>query len=260
MTKGRVLITGASSGLGLELTKLFAKDGYDLILVARNVVKLEQVKTELELAYKIDIIVLDKDLSLKNSCIEIYDELKNRNIAVDILVNNAGLGSFGLFHETELSKLLEITAVNIDALTILTRLFCKDMAKRKNGKILNIASIGAFQGSAFIAAYYASKAYVLSLSEAIANELKDYGVSVTVFCPGPIKTNFHKAAGKGMSNTAIRAEKAASLAYSALRGGKTVVIPGAGLKMMIFGARFLPRRGIVYLAGKLQKIQKQKKG
>ena len=188
------LITGASGGIGYEFAKLLAKDCNTLVLVARSKDRLKEIKKELETASPISVIVVAQDLSEPDAAEKIFRRLESEHIIVDILINNAGFGDHGAFVETDWRKEEKMIAVNISALTEMTKLFLKGMVERKSGRILNVASTAAFQPGPFLAVYYASKAYVLSFSEVIVNELKGKGVTVTALCPGPTATGFALAA------------------------------------------------------------------
>ncbi|MBE8968493.1 SDR family oxidoreductase, partial [Nostocales cyanobacterium LEGE 12452] len=177
--KQTALITGASGGIGYEFVKLFAQDGYNLVLVARSVDKLNKIADEFKKKFGIDVKVISKDLSNPSAPEEIFRELEQASINVDVLVNNAGFATYGLFNEIDLNAEMQLLQVNVLCLTHLTKLFLKGMVQRGSGKILNLASTAAFQPGPLMAVYYASKAYVLSFSEAIANELEGTGVSVT---------------------------------------------------------------------------------
>lgn len=238
--KSVALITGASSGIGYELAKLFAEDGYTLILVARNKIRLDIFAEELRQQHGIKVEVIEKDLSLEDASIEIYNEIQALNISINVLVNNAGAGSCGLFHEIEYKKALDMIKLNITSLTLLTRLFLIDMIRKGNGKILNVASTGAYQPGPYTAVYYATKAYVLSLSEALTNELKDYGISVTTLCPGATRTEFAERAGKAGLKSAMEAKDVARIAYKGLNKNRKVVIPGLQNKMAIVMSKVLP--------------------
>jgi hypothetical protein len=240
------LITGASNGIGLELAKIHASKGDNLVLVARNISKLNQIKTELESQYKISVHIIGKDLSLPNAPQEVYDELKHKNIVIDYLINNAGFGDYGFFYETNWEKELQMINLNITALTHFTKLFLQDMIKHKSGKIMNVASTAAFQSGPTMAIYYASKAYVLSFSEAIDNEVSDKGVTVTTLCPGPTETGFLEAAalqdsklfkGKKIAG----AKEVAEYGHKAMMQGKTVAIHGFMNRIMANMVRFIPR-------------------
>jgi len=195
-----VLITGASRGIGYELTKLFAKDSYNLVLVARDKAKLKEIEENFSKKYNIDILIIAKDLSEPNAAFEIFNKTIEKQIVVDVLVNNAGIGDFGKFHNEDISKISNILQVNIISLTELTRLFIDTMLMKKEGKILNVSSMAAFQAGPYMAVYYASKAYVQSFSEAITSELKGTGVTVTTLCPGPTKSGFQYEVGSQNSN------------------------------------------------------------
>ena len=240
------LITGASNGIGLELAKIHASKGDNLVLVARNISKLNQIKTELESQFKISVHIIGKDLSLPNAPQEVYDELKHKNIVIDYLINNAGFGDYGFFYETKWEKELQMINLNITALTHFTKLFLQDMVKRRSGKIMNVASTAAFQSGPTMAIYYASKAYVLSFSEAIDNEVSDKGVTVTTLCPGPTETGFLEAAalqdsklfkGKKIAG----AKEVAEYGHKAMMQGKTVAIQGFMNRVMANAVRFIPR-------------------
>ncbi|MDV0445341.1 Serine 3-dehydrogenase [Methanimicrococcus sp. At1] len=244
--KQTALITGATGGIGRELSKIFAKNGYDLILTARNEEKLAAFKMELENEYDIFVGIIAKDLTQNDAAKEIFDLIELDDLQIDILVNNAGFGDYGRYDEADWNKQHDMIQVNILALTQLTRLLLPKMLLRENGRILNIASVAAFAPGPYMSVYYASKAFVLSFSEALATELKGKGVTVTAVCPGPTKSGFEEAAGPGteklfnsMKNAA--AEEVAAFAYQALMKGKVVAVQGFGNKVLVFAERFLPR-------------------
>lgn len=193
--KGTALITGASSGIGYELARLFARKGHGLVLVARNQETLRELAEKLEREHGIRAIVVSKDLSLPSTPEEIFRELAEKSISVDILVNNAGFGTRGMFSNADTDSQLKMIQVNTTALTHLTRLFLERMSRPRKGRILNVASTAAFQPGPLMAVYYATKAYVLSFSEALASELHGSGVTVTALCPGPTRTEFERRAG-----------------------------------------------------------------
>ena len=180
-----ILITGASVGIGYELIKVFSKNGYNLVLVSRNEEKLKAVAEEMEKQNEIRAMVISKDLSRLASPRELYDEVAAAGVDIDILVNNAGFGINGRFTDFSAEKHMQLIQLNINSLTMLCNLFGADMVKRRHGSILNVASTAAFLPGPFMSAYYASKAYVLSFSEGIRNEVAKYGVKVSVLCPGP---------------------------------------------------------------------------
>ena len=250
------LITGASSGIGYELTRLFARDGYNLVLVARNQKQLMQMADELQEKYSISVKVLAKDLSAASAPQEIFTELQQESRGIDALVNNAGFAAYGLFAETDLEAELHMMQVNMVALTHLTKLFLPGMLKNRTGKILNLASTAAFQPGPLMAVYYATKAYVLSFSEALANELHGTGVSVTVLCPGPTASGFQKQAqmedSKLFSGKIMDAQTVARIGYRGLMTNKTVVIPGLRNKLLVEGGKFVPRKMLTRTARSMQ--------
>ncbi|HXY54316.1 MAG TPA: SDR family oxidoreductase [Nitrospirota bacterium] len=256
MQNKTALITGASGGIGYEFAKLLAKDCSVLILVARSLDRLLEVKKELESIADVSVRTIAKDLSKPGVTEEIYRELENENISVDILINNAGIGSLGKFAETDWQKDAEMISLNIVALTHLTKLFVKGMIERRSGKIVNVASTAAFQPGPLMAVYYASKAYVLSFSEAIANELKGTGVNMTVLCPGPTATGFVKAAAVGESRLfrirrPAEALDVARYGYEAMMKGKTVAIHGMLSKIVALSTRVAPRNALLSISRRL---------
>lgn len=252
-----VLITGASNGIGYELAKHFAQNGYALVLVARNKKKLEELAQELQTMYSTKCYVLVKDLSIPGTSLEIAEELKQQAITVDILVNNAGFGLYGLFSETDAQETLDMIQVNISSLTHLTKLLLPGMMERKSGKILNVASTASFQPGPLMAVYYATKAYVLSFSEGLANELAPYGVTVTALCPGPTATGFEQRAGFGASQLfkGMSAKQVAVIGYEGLQQGKPVVIPGLKNWLLASSVRFIPRRVITKIIRRFQETR-----
>lgn len=240
------LITGASSGLGYEFAKLFAEDGYNLVLVARSEKPLAQLASELSQKFNILVKVFPKDLSRPEAPEEVFSAVKQAGISVDVLVNNAGFATYGFFSETDLAAELQMMQLNMVTLTHLTKLFLKEMMQRKSGKILNVASTAAFQPGPLMAVYYATKAYVLSFSEALANEVKDSGVTITALCPGPTESGFQKRAAMEQSKLVsgrkiMDAATVAKLAYQGLSDNQTLVIPGFKNQLLAFATRFLPR-------------------
>jgi short-subunit dehydrogenase len=241
-----VLITGASSGIGLELARIFAGKSYNLFLVARNEQNLANLATEIKREHQITIHILAKDLSKPNAAQEVFEATKQSNIQIDILINNAGAGLNGRFTENKLQDELDIIQLNIVSLAALSHLYGADMTKRKTGHILNVASTAAFQPGPLMSNYYASKAYVLMLSEGLRSELKDSGVSVTTLCPGPTQTEFFSRAGMGSTFLAkaphmLTAKQVANIAYQAVQHKKGVVVSGILNKIMVFSTRFAPR-------------------
>ncbi len=252
------MITGASGGIGADLAEIFARNGYNLVLLARNEAALEQHASRLKTQYQISAKFLAKDLSLPNAADEVFDYLQNEPLHVDVLVNNAGFGIFGPFWEADFIALTQLMNLNVVALTQLTRLLLPPML-RKRGKILNVASTAAFQPGPLMAAYYASKAYVLSLSEALANELKGTGVTVTALCPGPVRTEFQKRANmeesgllSGRLLKVMDSKTVAEIGYKGMMKGKSIVIPGLLNKIGVFGVRLGPRKLITQITRKIQ--------
>jgi uncharacterized protein len=255
------LITGASNGIGLELAKIHASKGDNLVLVARNKTKLDEIKTELEKQFNISVYTIGKDLSLINAAQEVYNETNQQKIQIDYLINNAGFGDFGMFVETDWHKEIQMINLNITTLTQFTKLYLKDMVARKSGKIMNVASTAAFQSGPTMAVYYATKAYVLSFSEAIDNEVREFGVSVTTLCPGATESGFQAAAA--MEESALvkgkklpTAKEVAEYGYSAMLKGKVVAIHGVMNYIMANSVRFLPRSIVVKATRKVQDIAK----
>lgn len=244
------LVTGASGGIGYELTKLFARDGYNVVLVARSADELQKIAAQLTSEYGISAKVIVKDLSSSTSPQEIFDQVQAEGIAIDILVNNAGFGTYGSFSETNLNDELEMMQVNMVSPTHLTKLFLPGMIARGQGRILNVSSMGAFQPGPLIAVYCATKNYVLSFSEALAEELSGTGVTVTALCPGPVRTGFAKRARtertkamiRGLFNRIWEPEDVAAVGYRGLMKGKTIVIPGKRYIIAAFLVRCLPRK------------------
>jgi len=259
MTNSRktALITGASSGIGYEFTRLFAKNGYNLVLVARSEKQLMQVAQELQEQFGVSVKVIVKDLSNASAPEEVFTELEQEGVTIDVLINNAGFATYGMFAEIDLATELQEMQLNMVTLTHLTKLFLPDMLKRRQGNILNVASTAAFQPGPLMAVYYATKAYVLSFSEALANELRGTGVSVTALCPGPTESGIQKRAkmedsalvsGKKMMDAA----RVAHSGYRALMAGKTVVIPGLKNKLLAVAVRFSPRKVATQVARSMQ--------
>lgn len=257
MERSIALVTGASSGIGYEFARILARENFDLVLTARNKKALTELKARLMAEYEVKVEIIAKDLASVSSVQDIYDQLKKENIVIDVLINNAGLGDFGFFHEMDWRKQEEIINVNITALTRFCHLFGKDMVARRRGKILNVASTAAFQPGPLQAVYYASKAFVVSFSEAIGNEFKDAGVSVTTLCPGPTATEFHKRAGMKRSKlfSSIKIAPARDVAwygYQAMMKGKAIAIPGLRNWFLAFATRFAPRGIVVKAVRRMQ--------
>jgi short-subunit dehydrogenase len=254
--KNTALITGASNGIGLELAKIHASKGGDLVLVARNKSKLDEIKIELEKQFKISVYTIGKDLSLTNAAQEIYNETNKENIQVDYLINNAGFGDFGMFAETDWNKELQMINLNITSLTHFTKLYLQDMVKRRSGKIMNVASTAAFQSGPTMSVYCATKAYVLSFTEAISNEVIDKGITITALCPGATETGFQAAGGleesKLFKNKKLpTAKEVAQYGYTSMIKGKIVAIHGFMNYIMSNSIRFIPRSLVLKVSRKM---------
>ncbi len=245
----KALVTGASSGIGLEMAKYLDSLGYEVILVAREKEKLESVAKTL--VHKPKIIVMD--LSQVEDIKSLYVLVKNDD--VDILVNNAGFGLCGNFSETDLSKELSMIDLNIKSVHILTKLFLKDMKRKNKGYIMNVASSAAFQSGPLMATYYSTKSYVYRLTEAIWYELKKEksNVKVSCLCPGPVDTNFNKVAGVSFSVKPLTAEYVAKYAVDKMINGKLLIIPGFKMKCAKFFGRFLPDKALMKITYNIQK-------
>jgi hypothetical protein len=251
------LITGASAGIGLEFAKIFAKEKYDLVISARNGTKLNELATEIKNKHNVNVKVVVKDLSKHNAGEEIFNELKEENIVTDVLVNNAGFGVFDNYWDIELQDEKNMLQVNIMALAELTNLFVKDMVNRGGGKILNVASTAAFQPGPTMAGYYASKAFVLSYSQAIDFELRQKGVQVSTLCPGPTITEFQIRANMEDVNLfkkgfVMSAEEVAQIGYNGLMKGKPVIIAGAMNKISAMSSKISPSKVSMKIVNWLQ--------
>jgi short-subunit dehydrogenase len=246
MPSQTVLITGASGGIGYELAKLFARDHHKLVLVARSADKLAEVAAELQ-PHRITVKTVPLDLATPPAPKFLFDLMQSEKIAVDILINNAGFGALGQFAQMPEEKILGQIQLNITALTQLTRLFLPPMLERRGGRIMNVASTAAFLPGPLMAVYYATKAYVLSFSEALANELENSGVTVTCLCPGPTHTGFAQRAGNDKSRMfkkigAMSAEAVALDGYRGVMEGRTLVISGVHNWIAAQSIRFGPRK------------------
>lgn len=249
------LITGAASGLGYEFSKLAIEDDFDLILIDIDTEKLCEVKKELENKNNQKITIISKDLCKQNVVDEIYEEIKNEQI--DMLINNAGFGLFGKFCDTAWELEERMMFLHMMTSIHLTKLVLRNMINNNNGKILNIASLAAFHPGPFMSVYYASKSFLLSFSEAIASEVKGTGVSITVLCPGPTKTNFQRIVNNTSSKNRLSlnmasANSVAFYGYQALKKNKIIAIPGFFNKILAFLPRLLPRYIVTFVVHKIQ--------
>lgn len=255
--KGRFLITGASNGIGEDLARVCAANGHDLVLVARSETKLSMLVGQLSEAHSIRADVVSMDLTASDAPKLLYDAIIELGLEVDWLVNNAGFGAFGEFAELGIEKQAEMIRLNVTSLTELTWYFLRPMIERGRGGILNVASTAAFQPGPLMAVYYATKAYVLSFGEALANEVADSGVTVSTLCPGPTETGFQRVAGMGeslllKSAFVMASAKVAEAGYRGLMKGERVIVPGLMNKIGAFGTRLIPRSVAATIARKAQ--------
>lgn len=250
----KALITGASSGIGRDIARSLARRGYDLILVARREDRLCELKAQLP----VHVQVIPLDLAVKGSCRALYEQVKSQEI--DVLVNNAGKGVFGAFDETDLGQELEMLSVNIRAAHILTKLFLPDFKARNRGHILNVASAAAFLPGPLLSSYYASKAYIMRLSEAIAEELRRAGsdVKMSVLCPGPVNTEFDKVANVSFTSPSLDSRAVAEYAVREMMRGKLLIIPGKQMKFLHTAARLVPDKTLARIVWHVQKRKEQK--
>jgi short-subunit dehydrogenase len=256
MNSQTVLITGASSGIGLSFAELFAQKGYSLVLTARNEAKLMETAAQLQTKYNVSVKTLAQDLSLPQAPSLLVNELDKQNITIDILINNAGFAAYGPFTETKWEEEQDMIQVNITALTELTKRLLPGMVSRNRGRILNVASTAAFQPGPLMAIYYATKAYVLSFSEALSYELRQTNITVTALAPGATATNFESRANLGESRLfksgTMTADEVARSGYNALMAGKRLVIPGTKNKLLASAIRFLPRKTVLKIVHYVQ--------
>lgn len=224
----KVLITGASSGIGRDIAREFAKRKYDIILIARNIERLEELKKELIEEYKVKAEYESVDLTDRNACIQLHDKYKD----IDVLINNAGLGDFGLFDQTQLDKDFCLIDTNVTAMHILSKLYLKTFKEKDEGRILNVASIAGFLPGPLMATYYATKNYIVRLSEAIREELnkEKSKVQISILCPGPVKTNFNNVANVKFEISSLTSEYVARYAVEKFLKGKFYILPGFMIK------------------------------
>jgi uncharacterized protein len=258
-----VLITGATSGIGYELAKLFAGDGYNIIAVARTEEDLQKIKSELSQQYGIQVETIAKDLFQPNAAFELYDEVKTKGWTVDVLVNDAGQGQYGLFVEADIHRLLDIIQLNIASLTVLTHCFLKDMVARNEGKVLQLASIASQLPGPWQAVYHATKAYVLSFTEALISELKDSAVTLTALQPGATDTDFFNKAdmqeSKILDTKLSHPAKVAKDGYEALMSGDDKIISGFKNKAMVGMSNVMPEKLVAEQMNKMQEPKDKNK-
>lgn len=254
--KSTALITGASKGIGLQMAVILAAKNVNLVLVARSADALNRIKTMLKDQYGVDVHIIAKDLTEEGAACDIFKQIEDKDIEIDYLINNAGFGEYGYFESGNWERFRQMIELNITVLTHLCHLFLPQMLKRNRGRILNVASTAAFQPGPLMAVYFASKAYVLHFSEAIHNEVKNRGVSVTALCPGPTRTDFMEdsnfkiskmVSGKPLSD----AHQVAVAGYRAMMRGKPFVIHGWRNKVVAESVRFVPRSWATCITRKL---------
>ena len=248
----KVLLTGASSGIGKEMAKILNKKGYDLVLVARDEEKLKDVKNELEKEKsKNNIEIISMDLSKEENCIELCKRVRN----VDILINNAGFGDCGNFTKTDLEKEIKMIKTNIIAYHILMKKYLKEMKEKNSGRILNVASIAGFMPGPLMATYYATKSYVVKLSESVREELKKEksNVKISILCPGPVATNFNKVANVKFKIREANSQNVAKYAIKKMEQGKFYIVPGLDIKLAKIGAKIFPTNLVAKVCYMIQK-------
>ena len=253
---GTALITGASTGIGYELARIFAREGYDLIITARSEDKLTALKNDLEKDGIVHVDVISMDLSQDSAAQQLFERVSDRQI--DVLVNNAGFGDYGKFVECDMDRMTRMIQLNITALSQMTRLVLPQMLERHSGHIMNVASIASFEPGPLMAMYYATKAFVLSLTEAISVEIRDSGVQIMALCPGPTNTEFAAAANLERTSFVTAFKKTspvdvAEFAYQKLMAGKVVAVPGMLNKAAVVAAQLMPRALVRRCVGMIQK-------
>lgn len=257
MNPETVLITGASSGIGVELARCFAAEGCRLILVARKRHPMQTLADELRAAHKTHSEIHPCDLSEPDAAVRLHRHFETHGTRVDVLVNNAGFGAHGLFADLPADRQRDMVEVNVMAPTQLARLFLPRMVERRRGGILNVASLAAFQPGPRMAVYFATKAYLLSLSEALHEEVRGSGVTVTALCPGPTATNFGESAESRHSPSfrrlAMTAKEVAEMGHKGFRAGKALVVSGARNRLMAFSVRLAPRSVVRRMAGRFNR-------
>ncbi len=258
------LITGASSGIGLELARIAASNNMNLILLARNAEKLMELRTELEELYPVKVLAVGCDLAQPDTVEKIAALLHGRGIVPDVLINNAGFGIYGPFDQIGAETEGDMIQLNITSLTELTKIVYRQMRSKGGGRILNVSSIAGFMPGPWMAVYHATKAYVLSFSEALANEAKGSGVTVTVLCPGPTATNFENRASTGNGIKIFQklgklptAQQVAEYGWQSMMKGKITAVHGGKNRWLLFLIRFLSRKTVINIAGKMQAPDKK---
>jgi hypothetical protein len=251
------LVTGASSGIGMELARILAREGYSLVITARRMERLEELASHLRELYGVQVEPIQSDLSRTETAVELYRQVREMDVVPRILVNNAGIGEIGAFAEMDLERLVSMININCLSLAHLTRLFLPEIIAYGGGRVLNVSSAAAFQPGPYMALYYATKAFVQNLSEALSEELDRRGVTVTALCPGPTRSEFQKAARmdteKYFSKPGIpTAQEVAEYGYRAMMRGKRVAVHGFRYKVLLLVTRFLPRRAVVKAVRRLQ--------
>lgn len=256
--KKTALITGATGGLGHKFCDVFARKNYNLVISARHQDDLKNLKNEIEEKYGIDVHIVVADLSVKNSANIIYEYTSKHKMQIHTLVNNAGFGDFGYFMNSDWDKQADMIQVNVGALSHLTHIYLNEMKEVNEGKILNVASMASFQPGPLMSVYYATKAYVLSFTESLSVELKDYNISIMALCPGPTSTNFLQNAdleesGLFKNLKVAKADKVANYGYRKLQRNKVIALPGLLNKVVVLSSKLAPRslvRRVVYLIQK----------
>jgi uncharacterized protein len=251
------VITGASVGIGRAFARLCAREKFDLVLIARSQAQLDSLAAELRGSTGRTVLTIAQDLSEPGAADKVFGEVSRSGLPVDVLINNAGFGTLGRFWEVDRQQQLQMIQLNIAALTDLTRLFLPSFVQQRRGRILNVASTAAFQPGPLMSVYYASKAYVVSFSQAIHNEARFYGVTVTCLCPGPTKTEFAQRAGMNATKLfsgkmSMSAEQVAEIGYRAMKRGRPLVIAGRLNALGAFLTRFVPMRLTASLARRMQ--------
>lgn len=258
--KNTALITGASSGMGKEFAKIHASKGNDLVIVARRKEKLEELKAELQKKFNVKVKIIAKDLSKPEAASEVFNEIKKEKINIEYLINNAGFGGRGKFHEREWQKDLDMINLNVVALSTLTRLFLPEMVKRNKGKILNVSSTASLMPGPLQAVYYATKAYVTSFSNALAQELHDTNITVTALLPGATETEFAQTSGMDKTrlfDSTFSAEVVAKDGYDAMEKGKLNILAGVSgsQKVMMKMAPLMPKKTMLKMIYNMQKAE-----